>query len=256
MFDIAPIPALRDNYIWALHNARHAAIVDPGEAAPVRRFLETRKLSLAAILCTHHHSDHTGGIEELCEVYNVPVYAPRVENIPEATVALGEGDTVDLTGLGVRLDVLDIRGHTRGHLAYAGDGYVFCGDTLFGCGCGRLFEGTADELFHALQRLAKLPDDTRVYCAHEYTEANIRFALACEPGNARLKQRAEEARALRAAGLPTLPSTIALEKATNPFLRCAEAEIVRAAQQFSGTSQTGELAVFTALRKWKDHFVA
>jgi hydroxyacylglutathione hydrolase len=255
MFNIVPIPALRDNYIWALHNQQHAAIVDPGETAPVLSFLKARKLSLAAILCTHHHSDHTGGIAELCEVYNVPVYAPRAENISGATCPLSEGDTVELAELDIRMAVLDVRGHTRGHIAYAGDGYVFCGDTLFGCGCGRLFEGTAEQLFHSLQRLAQLPDDTRVYCAHEYTESNIRFALACEPDNPHLRKRAAEARALRAAGLPTLPSTIALEKATNPFLRCTEEEIIRAARQFSGSAEDGELAVFSALRKWKDHFV-
>ncbi len=256
MLDITPIPALRDNYIWALHDARHAAIVDPGEAAPVMRFLDAHGLSLAAILCTHHHPDHTDGIAELCEVYNVDVYAPRAENISGTTIPLGEGDAVGLSEPRLKLSVLDIRGHTPGHIAYLGDGYVFCGDTLFGCGCGRLRGGTAEQLFHALQRLARLPDATRVYCAHEYTAMNIRFALACEPDNARLRQREEETRALRAAGLPTLPSTIALEKATNPFLRCGEAEIIRAARRFSGGSETGELAVFTALRQWKDHFVS
>jgi len=261
MPDIFPIPALRDNYIWALHNRQRAVVVDPGEAAPVLSWLQAQQLSLAAILCTHHHGDHIGGIAELAEVYNVPVYAPRAENIPGTTHPLAEGDSVHLPELGVALKVLDIRGHTRGHIAYlnlenpGGDNYVFCGDTLFGCGCGRLFEGTAEQLYHALQRLAALPDNTRVYCAHEYTEANIRFALACEPGNARLQQRAVEARALRAAGNPTLPSTLALEKATNPFLRCGEAEIISAARQ-QGCSENSALAVFTALRSWKDHFTS
>ncbi len=256
MFDIVPIPALRDNYIWAIHARKHAVIVDPGEAEPVMRFLRTRNLGLAAILCTHHHGDHTAGIAELCEVYNVPVYGPRAESIPGTTHPVAEGDTVDLPEAGIRLSVLDIRGHTRGHVAYLGEGNVFCGDTLFGCGCGRLFEGTAEQLFLALQRLAHLPDTTRVYCAHEYTEANIRFALACEPGNPRLQQRAAEARAMRAAGVPTLPSTIALEKATNPFLRCTQPEIVGAARQFGGAAASDELSVFAALREWKNHFAS
>lgn len=256
MFDITPISALRDNYIWALHDGRHAAVVDPGEAAPVLAWLKTRRLSLTAILCTHHHGDHTGGIAELREVYNVPVYAPRSEDIPGTTQPLAEGDQVSLPELDAVLEVLDIRGHTRGHIAYLGRGFVFCGDTLFGCGCGRLFEGTMAELHHALQRLAALPGDTRVYCAHEYTEANIRFALACEPDNARLQARAAEAHALRAAGKPTLPSTIALEQATNPFLRCAEPAVAQAAARASGVPESGELAVFTALRIWKNHFPA
>ncbi len=256
MSDITPIPALRDNYIWALHGPRHAVVVDPGEAAPVLAWLKARQLELAAILCTHHHGDHTGGIGELREVYNVPVYAPRAEHIPGTTHPLAEGDFVSLPELDAVLEVLDIRGHTRGHLAYAAPGLVFCGDTLFGCGCGRLFEGTMEELHRALQRLAALPDDTLVYCAHEYTEANIRFALACEPANLRLVQRAAEARALRQAGKPTLPSTIGLEKATNPFLRCTEPAIIEAAARACGIAETGELAVFTALRTWKNNFSA
>jgi len=256
MLDIVPIPALRDNYIWALHDQRYAAVVDPGEAAPVLSWLRTQKLELAAILCTHHHGDHTGGIAGICEVYNVPVYAPRAENIPGATRQLAEGDSVDLPELGIALAVLDVRGHTRGHIAYLlpGNRGVFCGDTLFGCGCGRIFEGTAEQLHRALQRLAALPDDTLVYCAHEYTEANIRFALACDPDNARLMQRESDTRALRDADRPTLPSSIGLEKATNPFLRCTEAAIIRAATGHGRLGSAGELAVFTALRDWKNHF--
>ncbi len=254
MFDITPIPALRDNYIWALHNGRHAAVVDPGEAAPALAWLKARKLELAAILCTHHHGDHTGGIAELCEVYNVPVYAPHAEAIPGTTRPLAGGDQVMLPELDAFLEVLDIRGHTRGHLAYLGKGFVFCGDTLFGCGCGRLFEGTMAELHGALQRLAALPGDTRVYCAHEYTEANIRFALACEPENARLLARAAEVHALREADKPTLPTTIAVEKATNPFLRCTEPAVIAAAARATGMPVADELAVFTALRAWINHF--
>ncbi len=257
MLDIIPIPAFADNYIWLLHDGRHAAVVDPGEAGPVHDYLERHGLSLGAILCTHHHGDHVGGIAELRKVYNVPVYGPREEHIAGITHPLTAGDTVSLPELGLKLGVIDIRGHTRGHIGYllpGSPGGVFCGDTLFGCGCGRLFEGSMEELFNSLRRLAELPDDTPVYCAHEYTQANIHFALACEPGNARLKQREADTRALRAANRPTLPSTIALEKATNPFLRCAEPEVIRAAQQFGGATETGELAVFSALRNWKNHF--
>ena len=235
-------------------------LVDPGEAAPALQWLQMQQLGLSAILCTHHHGDHTGGIAEIGELYNVPVYAPRAEDIPGTTQALAEGDIVLLPELGISLQVLDIRGHTRGHLAYllpaspGVSGALFCGDTLFGCGCGRIFEGTPAQMHAALQRLAALPDDTRVYCAHEYTEANIRFALACEPANPRLLQRAQEAHSLRKAGKPTLPSSIGLEKATNPFLRCRETTVIQAAQRASGAPETAELAVFTALREWKNRF--
>jgi hydroxyacylglutathione hydrolase len=185
------------------------------------------------------------------------VYGPRQENIPGVTVPLAEGDTVKIPELGLKLDVIDVRGHTRGHIAYllsGSPGSVFCGDTLFGCGCGRLFEGTMEQLHHSLQRLAALPGDTRVYCAHEYTEANIRFALACEPGNEPLQQRAADTHALRTAGKPSLPSTIDLEKATNPFLRCTEPEVIRAAQQSGHAAESSEFEVFGALRNWKNHF--
>ncbi|HKB59406.1 MAG TPA: hydroxyacylglutathione hydrolase [Gallionellaceae bacterium] len=256
MYDITPIHAFEDNYIWALHNSRHAVVVDPGEAEPVLAWLKNGQFELAAILCTHHHGDHIGGIAKLLEVYNVPVYAPRAEDIAGTTQPLAEGDTVTLPELDATLQVLDIRGHTRGHLGYTAPGLVFCGDTLFGCGCGRVFEGTMEEMLNSLQRLAALPDDTRVYCAHEYTEANIRFALACEPENASLQARAVETRALRAADKATVPSTIALEKATNPFLRCREPAVIRGVQQACGISENGELAVFTAMRNWKNHFKA
>jgi len=257
MLDIYPVPAFTDNYIWLLHNGRHAVAVDPGEAGPVLTFLEQHGLELCAILCTHHHGDHVGGLAELCKVYNVPVYGPRIENIPGVTVPLNDGDRVKIPELDLEFEVMDVRGHTRGHIAYllpGSPGSLFCGDTLFGCGCGRLFEGTMEQLHHSLQRLAGLPGETRVYCAHEYTEANIRFALACEPGNQRLQQRAFDTHALRSEGKPSLPSTIALEKATNSFLRCTEAEVIRAAQQSGHAVGSGEFEVFSGLRNWKNHF--
>ncbi len=254
MLTIIPIPALKDNYIWTLHDQHHAVVVDPGDAAPVLAYLNAHQLKLAAILCTHHHNDHTGGVRELVQVYNVPVYGPQHEDIPCISHALGEGDVVELAGLNIKMDVLDIPGHTRGHIAFVGEGGVFCGDTLFGCGCGKIFEGTAAQLFQSLQKLTRLPDETKVYCGHEYTESNIRFALACEPSNAKLKQRQADVHVLRAAGLPTLPSTIALEKATNPFLRCTELGIIATAQRMADINQTDEISIFTALRSWKNRF--
>ena len=255
MLNIIPIPAFQDNYIWTLHDGRYAVVVDPGDATPVRAYLDANKLKLAAILCTHNHGDHVGGVGELAQVYNVPVYGPQQENIPCVNHPVGEGDVITIAQPDIKLEVLDIPGHTTGHVAYLGMGAVFCGDTLFSCACGGLFGGTAAQMHHSLQRLANLPDDTRVYCGHEYTEANIPFALACEPGNAQLKQRLDDARALRAAGKPTLPSTIALEKATNPFLRCTEPEIIRNVERQAGVeiAPNGE-AVFTALREWKNAF--
>ena len=254
MLNIIPIPVLKDNYIWTLHDQLHAVVVDPGDAKPIRAYLDAHQLKLTAILCTHHHHDHTGGVSELAQVYNVPVYGPQHENIPRISHRLGEGDVVELHELNIRLDVIDIPGHTRGHIGFVGAGGVFCGDTLFGCGCGKLFEGTAAQLLHALKRLAELPDETKVYCGHEYTEGNIRFALACEPFNAQLKQRQTDTRALRAAGQPTLPSTIAMEKATNPFLRCNMPDVIAAVQRAAQIQQADEISIFTALRTWKDSF--
>lgn len=253
MFDITAIPALQDNYIWAIHNDQYAAVVDPGEAAPVLAFLNARGLRLTAILCTHRHADHTGGIAKLREVYNVPVYGRRHPGNPFISHDLREGDRPELAAPGIVFDILEIPGHLDDHLAYVAPGILFCGDVLFGAGCGRNFEGTPAQLFHSLQRLAQLPGDTRVYCAHEYTAANLRFARACEPHNPDVQRRIEQVAQLRAANLPTLPSSIALEKATNPFLRCTQAELIHTLQQ-RGLSDTSELGVFTALREWRNHF--
>ena len=253
MFDITAITALQDNYIWALHDDRHAAVVDPGDSAPVLAFLNARGLRLDAILCTHRHADHIGGIAKLREVYNVPVYGRRHPNNPHITDELREGDNLKLEGLGVRFDIIDIPGHVDDHIAFIAPDTLFCGDVLFGAGCGRNFEGTPAQLHHSLQRLALLPDTTRVYCAHEYTAANLRFALACEPDNPAVKQRINVTQQLRAANRITLPTTIALEKATNPFLRCTQPGIIHTLQQ-RGLTDTSELGVFTAMRAWKNHF--
>ncbi len=253
MFNITAIPAFSDNYIWAIHNGQYAVVVDPGEAPPVLAFLARHKLELTAILCTHRHQDHIGGIEKLRGVYNVPVYGRRHPGNPHISDDLREGDKVSLAAFGLAFIIMDIPGHLDDHIAFVTPDILFCGDVLFGAGCGRNKEGTLAQLHHSLQRLSQLPANTRVYCAHEYTIANIRFALACEPGNAILQQRAQDTRRLRAANLPTLPSTIGLERETNPFLRCTSPEIIHTLQQ-QGLNDISELAVFTALREWRNHF--
>jgi len=259
---ITAIPALNDNYIWAIHDETHAAVVDPGEAEPVMAFLKARSLQLKVILCTHRHQDHVGGIAQLREVYNVPVYGRRHPKNPHITDDLKEGDHLDLARpniyLDIAFDIIDVPGHLEDHIAFFAPGLVFCGDILFGAGCGRNFEGTPAQLHHSLQRLASLPDTTLVYCAHEYTAANLRFAETCEPGNSAIQQRISDTRQLRATDQPSVPFTIALEKTTNPFLRCTRPEIIHTlkqrAPQDTNELDISELGVFTALRQWKNHF--
>ncbi|OIQ86568.1 hydroxyacylglutathione hydrolase [mine drainage metagenome] len=231
MLEVIPVPAFRDNYIWLLQAKGHAVVVDPGDDAPVVAQLQARDLVLDAILITHHHDDHTGGVKALLEAYPAAVYAPAGETYTFPHHAVHEGDSVDLTGIGVRLQVMETPGHTLDHVVYYGANSLFCGDTLFGCGCGRLFEGSCSQLYHSLQRLARLPAETRVYCAHEYTQHNIRFARTLDPGNAALAQREVETDRCRARGNASLPSSIGLERATNPFLRCETAAIQKATQK-------------------------
>jgi hydroxyacylglutathione hydrolase len=261
--EIIPLRAFNDNYIWLLRRGEQVVVVDPGDAAPVLAYLGQHALSVCAILATHHHRDHVGGIAELLAsssvASDIPVFGPAAEAIETVNRPLDDGNTVELPQIGATFKVITIPGHTRGHIAYydgnlLGCGVLFCGDTLFACGCGRIFEGTAQQMWHSLGRLAALPSQTRVYCAHEYTEANIRFALAVEPDNAALLARAEEVKKLRAADLPSLPSTIAAELATNPFLRWDEAAVIQAAQRVGGTPVTTPEAVFTAIREWKNTF--
>lgn len=259
MLEIVPIPALTgtyDNYIWVLHNHQFAIVVDPGDATPVLSYLQMHQLQLIAILVTHRHNDHIAGIPKLLEVYNTRVYGPRSELIPTITHPIGEGDKVDINELGLNFDVLKVPGHLPEHVAYVGDGMLFCGDILFGCGCGKMFIGTPEEFHYSLQCLAALDDATKVYCAHEYTESNIRFALLCEPNNLQLQQRQQDAHALRLQNKPTLPSTIALEKATNPFMRCAEPEIIASVMRHFNSPKISKdaVAIFRALREWRDHF--
>jgi len=254
MKDIVPLKAFKDNYIWTLRTATHAAVVDPGEAGPVLEYLAAEGLKLAAVLATHHHADHVGGIAELVHAHPAPVYGPKNEPIETLTHPVSEGDVVSIPELDVRFEVLDIPGHTRAHIAYYGAGALFCGDTLFACGCGRVFEGTPEQMFHSLSKLLALPDATKVYCGHEYTLANMQFARAVEPANAALPAREARDRALRERGLPTLPSTLGEEKATNPFLRCREPAVVDSANNYLGARLTDPARVFSAIRDWKNKF--
>lgn len=244
------VPAFADNYIWLLplpDDDGRALIVDPGDAAPVLQVLTERRLTPAAILVTHHHYDHVGGIRELRDRCAIPVYGPA--GIPaEVDCVLGDGDRLEAW----RLQVLATPGHTRDHLCYAGEGLLFCGDTLFAGGCGRLFEGTAEQMYHSLEKLRRLPDDTRVYCAHEYTLSNLRFAVQVEPDNEILARRLQEVEDLRRAGKPTVPSLLGLEKQTNPFLRCHLPAVQRAAEDFCGRGLTAPEQVFAVIRHWKD----
>jgi hydroxyacylglutathione hydrolase len=251
---IEPIAAFKDNYLWLLARGTVAAIVDPGDAAPVLRRLSDAKLQLTTILATHHHADHVGGVEALVGATGAHVFGPRTETIPCLGTPLDDGDRIEV--LGHAFDVLDVPGHTRGHIAYYAPslGAVFCGDTLFACGCGRLFEGTPEQMTVSLRRLAALPADTRAYCAHEYTLANIRFALAVEPDNAALRARSRACEALRGEGKPTVPSTIGEELATNPFLRCDVPAVRQRAERASAGASASTVATFAALREWKNRF--
>jgi len=251
MFEILLIPAFKDNYIWLLVRDGHAAVVDPGDPTPVIARLEALQLKLDTILITHHHADHQGGVEELVARWQPRVFGPAKESITGCTDPLSGGERIEVLGQAVA--VLQVGGHTRAHLAYYVPGAVFCGDTLFGAGCGRLFEGTPAQMCESLARLAALPDETRIYCAHEYTEMNLRFAVAVEPHNRLLRERVERVARLRAAGLPSVPSTLGEEKATNPFLRCGEPDVVAAAQTH-GAVDMSLVPVFAAIRGWRNSF--
>lgn len=253
---MTPLSAFTDNYIWMLHNDTHAVAVDPGDARPVLQFLRGRKLSLAAILTTHHHADHTGGNHELLAHFQVPVYGPARETIPGMTQPLQHGDRVTLPELALEFSVIDVPGHTAGHIAYYGLNSLLCGDTLFAAGCGRLFEGTPLQMATSLDRLAQLPEDTLVYCAHEYTLGNLAFALHVDRNNPALIERARIEQQKRAAGLPTLPSSIGLEKASNPFLRCHVDALHAAAETWAGKTLPDAIAVFAVLREMKNVFRA
>lgn len=256
--NLLPLPALTDNYIWMLHDAQHAMVVDPGDWAPVWEALQSRGLSLQGILVTHHHGDHVGGVGELRERTGAVVYGPAAEATVPSALGVAQGDKINL--LGVEIQVLDVPGHTAGHIAYfcpdvQGMPVLFCGDTLFSGGCGRLFEGTPAQMHASLTQLSALPDTTRVCCAHEYTLSNLRFALAVEPDNAELIQYNAWCQAQRSGGLPTLPSTMALERNINPFLRVHHAAVAQAAKARDPQIDSNDAtAVLASLRTWKNEF--
>ncbi|MEW7976716.1 MAG: hydroxyacylglutathione hydrolase [Candidatus Sedimenticola endophacoides] len=255
MLQISPIPAFDDNYIWLLLEPgnERVAVVDPGDEEPVLERLSAEGLTLAAILITHKHGDHVGGVAGLKEAFpGARVYGPAGEPVRLLDQALGEGEEVAPPGVAWRLRVMAVPGHTEGHVAYYGHGVLFCGDTLFCGGCGRIFSGTHEQMHASLQRIAALPPQTLIYCAHEYTEASLGFALWVEPDNAALHRRIAECSARRQAGEPTVPSSLALELATNPFLRTAEAGVSEAARRYAGRPNAKGAEIFTALRTWKD----
>lgn len=257
MLNVHPIYAFSDNYIWVIHNHTHAAVIDPGVASPVIEYLLSKKLQLSAILITHHHHDHTGGNTELLQSFDVPVYGPHNESIATVSHPLREGDQVNLEEMSLNLMIINTPGHTRGHIAYYGSNpfnMVFCGDTLFACGCGRVFEGTAQQMYQSLQKLSQLPGDTLIFCSHEYTLGNIQFAKVVDPKNSQLIDFEIAARELRNRNVPTIPTTLTLERKINPFIRCEQQEVINSAQNYSGKLLPDPVAVFTALRAWKNHF--
>ena len=257
MLDVHIVPAFQDNYLWLAARGGEALVVDPGDAAPIEAALERLGLRLTTILITHWHPDHIGGVERLLDGRDIPVYGPRAENakIGAITRPLDDGDAIEV--LGQHFEIMAVPGHTLGHIAYYGAGsppVLFCGDTLFSGGCGRLFEGTAAQMHRSLARLKALPPETKVYCAHEYTASNLAFALAVEPGNADLQAYAKRVSELRAADTPTIPSSIALERRINPFLRTAEPEVRASAEARAGQRLADDVAVLATIRTWKDGF--
>ncbi|WP_394248017.1 hydroxyacylglutathione hydrolase [Vibrio profundi] len=252
MLYIKSIPAFNDNYIWLIQNSdRRCAVVDPGDAAPVLEYLQKHELTLDAILITHHHHDHIGGVPELVRQFpKVDVVGPRDEPIPTLTHPVEDGDQIEL--FDEVFLVLGLGGHTKGHIGYVGDAKLFCGDVLFSAGCGRIFEGTPAQMFDSLNKILALPQETEVYCAHEYTASNVAFALAVEPDNDLLHQYRDEVNRLRAQNKPTIPTTLRQEKWVNPFLRYTQPSVIKSVS--NRTPQTDPLSIFTALREWKNEF--
>ncbi len=257
MLHVTGIPAFHDNYVWLLQRPGEprVTVVDPGDAAPVLAFLQQQQLQLDSILVTHHHRDHIGGVPTLKAATGATVYGPAIERIAECDVALHGGETIRLAALQLALQVLAVPGHVREHIAYYGEGRLFCGDTLFMAGCGRVFTGTVEQLFGSLNLLKKLPAETLIYCTHEYTASNLRFARAVEPTEPRLSAREADVLARRSRGESTVPGTLAVELQSNPFLRCEEPALQQAVAAGTGEAVGADaLACFTALRAWKNRF--
>ncbi len=255
MIHIQLINALSDNYIACIINStnKYCVIVDPGEADPAFNFLNEHQLHLSAILITHHHWDHINGIEKLLEKFDIPVYGPSKEPVNGMTHHLNDNDKITLEAIGITLKIMHIPGHTLGHIAYYNDQFIFTGDTLFSAGCGRIFEGTVDQMYHSLSKIASLDEKTLVYCGHEYTASNLKFAQLVEPENSDIQKRLEEVSTLRQQNLPTVPSTLALEKLTNPFLRCTFPSVKKSAEKYSRKSLATPQEVLAVLRHWKNH---
>ena len=256
VMNLTAVPAFSDNYIWMIDDGRSAIVVDPGEAGPVEAALDAKRLALAAILVTHHHADRVGGVDALRERLDGPVFGPAHERVPQPCEGHVEGDVVEAMGL--RFEVIDVPGHTAGHIAFfnregAGEPIVFCGDTMFSAGCGKLFEGTPSQMHASLTKLAALPDATRVCCGNEYTLANLRFAHAVEPCNTEITKHIDTCKALRAQGKPTVPAPIGRERRINPFLRCAEPAVADAAVAHGASGRSGS-EVLAAIRVWKNEF--
>jgi len=257
MNNIIAIPAFKDNYIWALHSleGREIVVVDPGDAAPVLSYLQANKLLLHAILITHHHFDHSGGIQDLKNHFpQVSVYGPKNESIAGVTHLLKEGDTISFADFKLSLNILDVPGHTKGHIVYYNDNLLFCGDTLFSCGCGKLFEGTPSQMTDSLNKIKRLSPHTLMYCGHEYTQANIQFAKTVDPTNPALVKRLREVDECVAIFRPTLPVSLQTEFLTNPFLRANTKEIIQSVQKHWNIEQNDEVTIFSHLREWKNQF--
>lgn len=257
MFNVTPIPAFNDNYIWALTipNTKEVAVIDPGDADVVNHYLQANELQLTTILVTHHHHDHTGGVTQLRQAHAAKVYGPANSPFEDISHTLNDGNQIEL--LGQSLTIRAVPGHTLDHISYYCSGttpQVFCGDTLFLAGCGRLFEGTPEQMHHAMAYFNSLPDNTQIYCTHEYSLANLAFAAAVEPANQQIATAIEHCTQQRAANQPTLPTTIGMEKQINPFLRCHFATVKHAAETFMGTELSSEVEVFAAIREWKNQF--
>lgn len=254
---VTAVPAFQDNYLWLVHgktDSTRVVVVDPGDAEAINQCLAARSWQLAGILVTHRHPDHIGGVAQLQSEHRVPLYGPQDEVIPGQAIKVKGGDQVGFAELGLTFTVLDVPGHTNGHIAYVGHGALFCGDTLFSAGCGRLFEGTAEQMTASLARLTALPVATEVYCAHEYTVSNLKFALAVEPDNAAIAAHLLHCQELRAAGHMTLPSTLAQELRINPFLRLSEQSVKQTAERQAGRSLHSDVETFAVLREWKNQF--